>query len=200
METIRRILVALALPLAIAACSGTNLPTHRDWGGASPLAPETGRLVLSGDCVSLVDSRTGGSWLVVWPPGTSRNGADNVGSGGNPLAQIGDEVTLVGGEYQADVVGSQLTAPIPSECQTDLYWLVGDLTVDVSPAASPYAAVREHGTPVRMTLDQTIESSNPSSPGGYLTASIGGQLFASSSWSNLWAASSIDLCRHSAAR
>jgi hypothetical protein len=136
-ETIRRILVALALPLAIAACSGTNLPTHRDWGGASPLAPAAGRLVLSGDCVSLVDSRTGGSWLVVWPPGTSRNGADIVGSGGNPLAQIGDEVTLVGGEYQADVVGSQLTAPIPSECQTDLYWLVGDLTVDGSPAASP---------------------------------------------------------------
>jgi hypothetical protein len=72
--------------------------------------------------------------LVVWPPGTSRNGADIVGSGGNLLAQIGDEVSLVGGEYQADAVGSQLTAPISSECQTDLYWLVGDLTVDSSPA------------------------------------------------------------------
>jgi hypothetical protein len=75
--------------------------------------------------------------LVVWPPGTSRNGADIVGSDGTRLAQIGDEVSLGGGEYHSDSVGSQLTAPIASECQTDTYWLVGDVTVDASPAASP---------------------------------------------------------------
>jgi hypothetical protein len=74
--------------------------------------------------------------LVVWPPGTSRNGADIVGSGGNVLARIGDEVSLGGGEYDADSIGSQLTAPISSACQTDAYWLVGDVTIDGSPAAS----------------------------------------------------------------
>jgi hypothetical protein len=136
-RTIRAAVAALALPLAIAACSGTNLPTHLDWGGTSPGALQAGRLVLSGDCVSLVDNQIGETWLVVWPPDTSRNGADIVGSGGNVLAQIGDEVALGGGEYHPDSIGSQLTAPISSECQTDLYWLVDDMTVNGSPAASP---------------------------------------------------------------
>jgi hypothetical protein len=79
--------------------------------------------------------------VVVWPPDTSRNGADIVGSGGHVLAQIGDEVSLGGGEYDPRSIVSQLTAPISSECQTDLYWLVGGLvgevTVDSSPSASP---------------------------------------------------------------
>lgn len=75
--------------------------------------------------------------MVVWQPGTSRNGAKIVDSGGNVLAQIGDEVSLGGGEYDHDSIGSQLTAPISSECQADAYWLVGDVTVNSSPAASP---------------------------------------------------------------
>ena len=128
----------LALPVVVAACSASGgLPTHRDWGGDSPAALQAGRLALSGDCVSLVDPRTGGTWLVVWPPGTSRNGIDIVSSGGNVLAQIGDEVSLVGGEYDAGSIGSQLATPISSACQLGTYWLVGDVTVNSSPGASP---------------------------------------------------------------
>ena len=131
-------LLVLALPLVVAACGApvrTNLPTHVDWGGSSPAAVQTGRLALSGDCVSLVDKQRG-AWLVVWQPGSSRSGVAIADSSGKVLARIGDEVSIVGGEYQADAIGSQLSMPIPAACQTDRYWLAGDVTVVGSPAPS----------------------------------------------------------------
>ena len=140
MRSTRRILAGLALPFVAAGCGilgGANLPTHRDWGGESPATPETGQLVLSDDCVWLVNAQLEETWLVVWPPGTSRSGPDIVGSGGLELAKVGDDVELEGGEYDAVEVVSQLVAPIPSACQTDRYWLVADVTVQSRPSASP---------------------------------------------------------------
>jgi len=136
----RRVFAGLAIPFVVAGCGilgGASLPTHRDWGGSSPGALQAGRLTLAGNCISLVDDQTAEKWLVVWQPGTSRNGAEIVGPGGSELAQIGDEVSIGGGEYDAGSVVSQLTAPITPECQTDLYWLVGDVTVDSRPSVSP---------------------------------------------------------------
>ncbi len=138
MQIPRAALWVLALPLVVVACGApvrTNLPTHVDWGGSSPAARQTGRLALSGDCVSLVDKQ-GGAWLVVWQPGTSRSDTGIADSGGKVMAQIGDEVSISGGEYHADSIGSQLTAPIPQACQTDRYWLVGGVTVVGSPVPS----------------------------------------------------------------
>ena len=137
---VSRVLVVFVLSLLTAACGafgGANLPTHHDWGGESPATPEAGRLVLSGDCVSLVNDQLHETWLVVWPPGTSRNGVDIVGPGGNELARVCDEVTLEGGEYDSTEVASQLAAPIPTACLTNLYWLVANVTVDNGPTASP---------------------------------------------------------------
>jgi hypothetical protein len=136
----RRIIAGLVLPFVVAGCGilgGTNLPTHRDWGGASPATPQAGRLTLVGDCVSLVDDQGAGNWLVVWPPGARRDGFEIVGSNGSHLADIGDEVSLEGGEYDAVSVVSQLTQPIDVACQTDRYWLVADVTVDTRPSVSP---------------------------------------------------------------
>lgn len=132
-------LLVLALPLVVIACGApvrSNLPTHVDWGGSSPAARQSGLLVLSGDCVSLVDKQ-GGAWLVVWQPGTSRSDAGIADSSGKVMAQIGDEVSIVGGEYHDDSIGSQLIAPVSAACRTDRYWLVGDVTVQASPATSP---------------------------------------------------------------
>jgi hypothetical protein len=136
----RRNIAGIALPFVVAGCGilgGGNLPTHRDWGGESPATPEAGQLVLSGDCVSLVSGQLAETWLVVWPPGTSRSGPDIVGSDGLELARVGDDVSLDGGEYDAVEVVSQLATPIPSACQTDRYWLVANVTVDSRPSASP---------------------------------------------------------------
>lgn len=134
----RTILTALAVTLLVVSCGAapTNLPTHKDWHGSSPTALQSGRLVLSGECVSLVDDRTDGSWLIVWQPGTSRNGNEIVDQGGRLLAHIDDQVSIGGGEYDQDSIGSQLAAPIPSSCQTDSYWLVGQVTVD-GPGGAP---------------------------------------------------------------
>ena len=116
MRSTRRILAGLALPFVAAGCGilgGANLPTHRDWGGESPATPETGQLVLSDDCVWLVNAELEETWLVVWPPGTSRSGPDIVGSGGLELAKVGDDVALEGGEYDAVEVVSQLDGADP---------------------------------------------------------------------------------------
>ena len=138
MQIPRAALLVLAVPLVVAACGApvrTSLPTHVDWGGSSPAAVQTGRLALSGDCVSLVDKQRG-AWIVLSQPGSYRSGVAIADSSGKVLARIGDEVSIGGGEYQADSIGSQLVAPIPAACQTDRYWLAGDMTVVGSPAPS----------------------------------------------------------------
>ena len=100
-------LLVLALPLVVAACGA---PVRSNL----PHACRLGRL----------------------EPGSSRSGVAIVDSSGKVLARIGDEVSIVGGEYQADAIGSQLSMPIPAACQTDRYWLAGDVTVVGSPAPS----------------------------------------------------------------
>jgi hypothetical protein len=86
--------------------------------------------------LNLVDPNTGSAWLVVWQPGTARSGSHVVDQGGKELATVGDTVSLGGGAYDATTVQSQLPSAIPSACQNGHYWLVTDVNVSSTPAAS----------------------------------------------------------------
>ena len=133
----RALLLTVALCFVIAGCGGgmTNLPTHHDWGQTLPAALLTGRLSLSGNCVWLDADQRQGRLLVVWPPGTSRDG-NSIDSGGKEIANVGDQVSLQGAAYDSAEIGPQIESPVPPGCTTDAYWGVAAV-LSAAPAASP---------------------------------------------------------------
>ena len=94
---------------------GIFLPRLYDQRGSLqyPEAAAEGRLMLRGRCLLLGIAYPPGEYLVVWPPGFNiQREGDNIlvlNGGGNVIAHVGDDVTLVGRS-------SKKGADYPGEC------------------------------------------------------------------------------------
>jgi hypothetical protein len=126
-----RFLLIAAGALLLVSCIGgrQHLPTHSLSSDEGPLALQDGRLRLDSDCVFL-ESGMGTRWLILWPRGYSRS-EEVIYRGGRAAAEIGDHVTLVGGEYDdADydfLRRSLLDRDVPQACRGERYWLATDV-------------------------------------------------------------------------
>ncbi len=111
---------------------GVRLPDHVEvitvaqMGG--PDAELVGELVLVDDCLRVNDSH-GNSFLLVWPQGfslsTDGESIQVVDSTGQPVAHIGDEVKVSGGEVPAEHA-KYLAPSLAGDCPGP-YWLVGEM-------------------------------------------------------------------------
>lgn len=118
------LLVALAAWVIGCTIAESNLPTYARTAGG-PAALLTGELALDDDCLIVVGPEDF-TWLVVWPRNYSMREGTLLRDGSSAIAQVGDVVSIGGGEYKAehyDFLRTELGAMIPESCRRDRYWL-----------------------------------------------------------------------------
>jgi hypothetical protein len=145
LATVRRLVPAALIAVALSGC-GTSLlrdidgtpyfPTERpDRPGIRMAALGGGTLSLEDNCLWLRSRQE--RHLIIWPAGNRlewRGGAlVVVADDGRALAQVGDDLTVGGGEWRAAEAGFAIDAqveamigmPIPPACREGLYWIGG---------------------------------------------------------------------------
>ena len=113
--------------LAVACRPLASLPSHRTENQGAAGA-QSGTLVDIGGCVYLAGS-LGSRYLVVWPEGYVRE-SNSIMDGDQHVADIGDSVTLGGGEIKVDefsLLEEKLLTDVPSACRNDGYWYTSGL-------------------------------------------------------------------------
>lgn len=122
--------VRLSTLVAVAACvigcafAESNLPTYARTSGG-PAALLTGELAVDDDCLIVVGPEDF-TWLIIWPGNYSMSEGTLLRDGSSAVAQVGDVVSIGGGEYKAehyDFLRTELGAKIPESCRRDRYWL-----------------------------------------------------------------------------
>lgn len=81
-----------------------------------------------GGCVYLVGDG-GTRYLVVWPEGYVRV-SNSIRHGDEHIADVGDSVTLGGGEINVDqfsFLEEKLVTEVPTTCRNDAYWYTSGL-------------------------------------------------------------------------
>jgi hypothetical protein len=133
-------LAVIAAVLTGCAATAASLPTHDllSGGHARPAGLINGTLVTRDECVFVQGDPD--QLLVIWPRGFDRIG-QQVTERGNPVAQVGEFLTLHGGSIDArqyERVRSSIGgSSVPAACATNQYWLATGaepITSDSSPA------------------------------------------------------------------
>ncbi len=129
--------ILIALVLVATACrsnAGDALPTPFFPRQIDPM-PDTmdallvGKLVLLDGCL-YVDDGFGHRYLPIWPHNFALSVQGDVvqilDDTGQPVARVGDEVKIGGGEVPADQIARYSLQPLFSQCPAP-YWLVGQM-------------------------------------------------------------------------
>jgi hypothetical protein len=86
-----------------------------------------GRLVLVNACLRLNASENT-SYLLVWPQGLALTSDGSsiqvVDAAGQLVAQVGNTLTVSGGEVPAEAIANHVRQPLPAECPGP-YWIIG---------------------------------------------------------------------------
>lgn len=117
-------------PSEPAAAGSPALPTHRDLGSAGPAALQRGTIVATGQCVVLEEAVQHLKWVILWPPGYSYRAPAILDDRGIQIAQLGEIVDLVGGEYhdaQYEFLKTLLVTEPLAACRGGDYWLATSL-------------------------------------------------------------------------
>ncbi len=113
---------ATAMVLAMAGCDSASVPVLRGDDGYGMTAAATGRLELEGGCLALVGPHQ--TYAVAWPEGTTWNPATSRVDVDGVSRGLGDEVTLVGGEFRPEEVVESEWLVLPSDgCrELGIFW------------------------------------------------------------------------------
>ena len=113
-------IILCSVVLTIGCGRGGNLPSHRMSGG--PTATQDGVLVDQSGCVMLQSVSGRYLWMIIWPPGSVRQGLEIETTGGR--LEIGQTATLGGGEStDYELVRSQVGGDLDPACRVERYWL-----------------------------------------------------------------------------
>lgn len=122
--------VVVSLIIFVASCSSPQAP--QDDGLFFPTVARSGEYpagdiggVLKVEDGCLVLDTPGGNYLLLWPEGYLYTaGSMEVSDDGRVEANVGESVTLGGGERPLGVAQSDVGRDIPVRCQVGRYWLV----------------------------------------------------------------------------